>query len=112
MVSEIFPVVTLDEYAEKHLSPNSLHLGPSPSIISKRQLPFSSTIVKYTLHSSEIYCKKDIKLFTKSSVKSPDNFIMPEQITWLRRRHCQVFVGRVYKNVCKTTKCNDVIHIP
>ena len=51
MVSEIFPVGASDEYAEKHLSPKSLHLGPSPSIISKRQLPVSSTIVKYTLRS-------------------------------------------------------------
>ena len=51
MVSEIFPVVASDEYAEKILSPNSLHLGPSPSIINKQQLPVSSTIVKYTLHS-------------------------------------------------------------
>ena len=34
MVSEIFPVAASDQYAEKKLSPNSLHLGPSPSIIS------------------------------------------------------------------------------
>ena len=37
--------------------------------------------------------------------------IRPEQITCRRQRHCQLFVGRVYKNVCKTTQCNDVIHI-
>ena len=52
MVSEIFPVVASDEYAEKILSPTSLHksiTGLSPSIISNRQLA-SSTIVKYTLH--------------------------------------------------------------
>ena len=48
MVSEIFPVVASDQYAEKIFSPNSLHLSPSPSIISKRQLQVSSTIVKYT----------------------------------------------------------------
>ena len=30
------------------LTSNTLHLGPSPSIISKRQLQVSSTIVKYT----------------------------------------------------------------
>ena len=50
MVSEIFPVAASDQCAKKNVSPNSLHLGPSPSIISKRQLPVSSTIVKYTLH--------------------------------------------------------------
>ena len=48
MVSEIFPVVASDQYDEKELSPNTLHLDPSPSIISKRQLQVSSTIVKYT----------------------------------------------------------------
>ena len=37
MVTKIFPVVASDQYAEKELSPNTLHLGPSPSIISKRQ---------------------------------------------------------------------------
>ena len=36
MVSKIFPVVASDRYAEKELSPNTLHLGPSPSIINKR----------------------------------------------------------------------------
>ena len=46
MVSKIFPVVASDQYAEKELSPNILHLGPSPSIISKRQLQVSSTVVK------------------------------------------------------------------
>ena len=50
MVSEIFPVVASDQYAEKNSSPNTLHLGPSPSIISKRQLQVSSIIVRYTLH--------------------------------------------------------------
>ena len=48
VVSKILPVVASDHYAEKELSPNTLHLGPSPSIISKRQLQVSSTIVKYT----------------------------------------------------------------
>ena len=38
MMSEIFPVVASDQYTEKDLSPNTLHLNPSPSIISKRQL--------------------------------------------------------------------------
>ena len=50
MVSKTFPVVAAsDQYAEKGLSPNSLHLGPSPSIIGKQQLLVSSIIVKYTL---------------------------------------------------------------
>ena len=48
MVTKIFPVVASDQYAEKELSPNTLHLGPSPSIVSKRQLQVSSTVVKYT----------------------------------------------------------------
>ena len=45
MVFEIFPVVASGQYAEKNSSPNTLHLGPSPSIIiiSKRPLPVSST---------------------------------------------------------------------
>ena len=45
MVSKIFHVVVSDQYAEKYSLPNTLHLGPSPSSISKRQLPVSSTIV-------------------------------------------------------------------
>ena len=53
-MSEIFHEVASDQYAEKNSSPNTLHLGPSPSIISKRQLPVSSTIVRYTLHDEEI----------------------------------------------------------
>ena len=48
MVTKIFPVVASDQYAGKELSPNTLHLGPPPSIIGKRQLQVSSTIVKYT----------------------------------------------------------------
>ena len=36
-MSEIFHVVASDIYAEKNSSPKTLHLGPSPSIISKRQ---------------------------------------------------------------------------
>ena len=68
-MSEIFPVVASDQYTEKKSSPKPLHLGPSLSII--RQLPVSSTAVRYTFHDKEIYSKNDIKLFTKSSVKSP-----------------------------------------
>ena len=52
MVSEIFPVAALEQYAERkfrHPAPcTSVH---SPSMINTRQLPASSTIVKYTLHS-------------------------------------------------------------
>ena len=47
-MSEIFPVVAADQYAERtvrHLTPCT----PSPSVISKRQLPASSAIVRYTL---------------------------------------------------------------
>ena len=55
MVAEIFPVVASDQYAEKELSPNTLHLGPSPSIISKRQLP-RLAIVDETIYYSEVHC--------------------------------------------------------
>ena len=53
MVSKIFPVVESNQYAEKELSSNTLHLGPSPSIISKRQLQVSSTviIIMYIYHA-------------------------------------------------------------
>ena len=49
MVTKIFPVVASDRYAEKELSPNTLHLGPSPSIISKRQLQAG------LIHYSEVH---------------------------------------------------------
>ena len=58
----------------KTSSPNTVHLSPSPSKISKRQLA-SSTIARYTVHDREIYLKKDIKLFTQPSVKSPDELL-------------------------------------
>ena len=63
MVSEIFPVTASDQKTD---------IVPS---ISKRQLPVSSTIVWYTVHDWEIYSKKDIKLFTQPSVKSPDELL-------------------------------------
>ena len=44
MVSKLFPVVALDQYTEKELSPNTLHLGPSLSIISKWQLQVYSEV--------------------------------------------------------------------
>ena len=44
MVSKIFPVVAWDQYTEKELSPNTLHFGPLPSIISTQQLQVSSSI--------------------------------------------------------------------
>ena len=59
MESEIFLVVASDQYAEekkkkkKKLSPNSLHLSSSPSMISKRGLLVSSMV---------IYLKKNIKI--------------------------------------------------
>ena len=43
MISEIFHGVASDQPAQKNSASNTLHLGPSPSIISKRQLPISST---------------------------------------------------------------------
>ena len=75
MVSEVIPVAASDQYVENNSSPNTLHLGPSPSIISKRQLLVSSTVVRDTLHDYEIYSKKDTKLFTQSSVKSADKLL-------------------------------------
>ena len=53
---------------------DTVHLSPSPSMVSKRQLA-SSTIVRYTVHNWEIYSKKDIQLFTQSSVKWPDELL-------------------------------------
>ena len=58
MVSEIFPVVATDQHAEKNSSPNTLHVSPSPTIISEQQLPVSSSIVKYTLFAGRIELKK------------------------------------------------------
>ena len=43
-------VVASDQYAETNSSPNTLQLGPSPSIISIRQLPVLFTIVRYIFH--------------------------------------------------------------
>ena len=54
MVCEIFHLAASDQYVEKYSSPNTLHLGPSPSIMSKRQPPVSFTIVRHALHDYEI----------------------------------------------------------
>ena len=67
-MSEIFPVVASDQYTEKIVTET---LAPRPPLSIIRQLPVSSTAVRYTFHDKEIYSKKDIKVFTKSSVKSP-----------------------------------------
>ena len=75
MVSEVFLGVASDQYVDRNSSPSTLHLGPLPSIISKRQPPVSSTIVRDTLHDWEIYSEKDIKLFTQSSIKSADKLL-------------------------------------
>ena len=49
MVSEIVPVVASDQYSERKIRhPTPCTSSPSPSMISKRQLPASSTIVRYT----------------------------------------------------------------
>ena len=63
-MSEIFHEVASDQYAEKNSLPNTLHLGPSPSIISKRQLPVSSTIVRYILHDEEIHSRTHARTHT------------------------------------------------
>ena len=51
-----------------------------------------------------VYSQKDIQLFT---VKLPDKLL---RLSRLRAGDNAIvmFVGRVYRNVCKTTKCNDV----
>ena len=56
MVTKIFPVVASDQYAEKELSPNTLHLGPSPSIISK-------TAATGLIHYSEVHIARLGDLF-------------------------------------------------
>ena len=110
VVSEIVPVVASDQYSETQIRhPTPCASSPSPSMVSERQLPASSTIVSYTCTIGRLILKND-KLFTHPSVKSPRRIIRPEQIRCLRRSHSQLFAGRVYKNVCKT-KCNDVICI-
>ena len=53
MASTIFSVVALDQYAEKHLSPNTLHLSPWPSLVSKRSTGLIH--LRYTLLDWEIY---------------------------------------------------------
>ena len=83
-------------------SSNSLHLSPSPSTISKRQLA-SSTIVRYTLHDRESYSKTDIKLFTQPSIKSPYELLGLNRLG-AETRPLPVVAGRVYKKA----KCNDV----
>ena len=57
MVSEIFPVLASDRNAENNLSPITLHLIPSPSMISKRQLPVSPT------WNSEVHIARSGDLF-------------------------------------------------
>ena len=47
MVFEIVHVAALDQHAEKNSSPKTLHLSASLSMISKQQLPDSSTVVSY-----------------------------------------------------------------
>ncbi len=56
MLSKICPVVASDQYAEKELSPNTLHLGPSPSIISK-------TAATGLIHYSEVHIARLGDLF-------------------------------------------------
>ena len=75
MVSKICSVVVKDQYAEKELSPNTLHRGPSPSIISKRQLQVSSTIVKYTGARLGDLFKERHKIIHTISVKSHDKLL-------------------------------------
>ena len=58
MVSKKCPVVTSDQYAEKISSPNALHLSPSPSMISKRQLP-----VSYSWNSDRVHVARLGELF-------------------------------------------------
>ena len=63
------------------------------------------------VYTSIVFCLF-IVCFVALLDKLPDKFITFKQIMYPRRRHCQVFAGRDYKNVCNTTKCYDNTHIP
>ena len=71
-MSEIFPVVASDEYAEKHLSLSTLQ----PSIISKWQLPVSFTILS-EVHIAQLgdLFKERYEIIPKSSVKLPEKLL-------------------------------------
>ena len=75
MLFEIFPAIALlDQDAERKLHHPTFAPQSFTKHISKRQLA-SSTIVRYTVHDWAIYSKKDIKLLTQPSVKSPDELL-------------------------------------
>ena len=134
------PVVASAQYAENNSSLNIMYLNPPPSVISKQQLPVLSTVNSEVHierlwdlfeESHEIIhatisqvarqiirlnrlCTRDDAIVnclqaepTKTCVKQ---IIRLEQTVYQRRRHCQLFAGRAYKNVCKTSY--DVVSIP
>ena len=82
-------------------------------MISKRQLA-SSTVVRYTdiAQLADLF-KEDIKLFTQPSVKSPHKLLGLSRLgAWDEAIVNRLQAESTDKNMCKTTKCNDVICIP
>ena len=97
------PVVASAQYAENNSSLNIMYLNPPPSVISKQQLPVLSTV------NSEVHIERLWDLFEESHEiihatisQVARQIIRFEQTVYQRRRHCQLFAGRAYKNVCKT----------
>ena len=80
MVSEKCPVVRSDQYAENNWSPNTLHLSPSPSMISKRQLPVSSiwNSEVHTVRLGDLFQER-LKTIHTTISKSPDKLLE----TWI-----------------------------
>ena len=90
MLSKICPVVASDQYAEKELSPNTLHLGPSPSIISK-------TAATGLIHYSEVHIARLGDLFIErhkiihtiiSPLSRPTNYWAWADYVPERQRQC------------------------
>ena len=110
MVFEIFPVIALDQYTERKL----LHPSPCTSIHHWAWLVNGSwphPLLSGTQYTTGRFIQRKTKLFTQPSVKITQQIIRPDQNRCLWWGHCQLFAGWVYKNVCKTTKCSDVICI-
>ena len=116
MVLEKSPV-TSDQYAEKYSSLNTLHLGPSLSTISERQLLVSSTWNSevYTMHDWETFFYfffKDIKLFTQPLVKSPDKYLGLNRLCPSDDANIFCLQAGSTKTCAKRQICYDVIRIP
>ena len=111
MLSKNFRVVASDQHAERKNCPSTSRISPLPRMISKEHYIG-------LIHYSEVHVarlgdlfKERHKLFTQPSVKLPNKLLCLSRLC-LKRGHCQLFAGQVCKNMCKTTKCNDIICIP